>query len=178
MRSRRSKGSSFVELAIGLMALIPIVLVVIDLCVIVIAVQVNDSTCREAARVAASGNPVDAQTRALAIIDRTNSRQSGMFSDFTLISLVSSVTPQDLQTLGTYGGPVKGTVQVETEVAVRPFVVQWVTGHSPLHFRAQQSFPYTYVFPNPPSSWLVPSRGCRSALAHDLTPLLAERRGG
>jgi Flp pilus assembly protein TadG len=153
---RRGKGSSLVELAVGLMALIPIVLVIIDLCVIIIAVQVNDSTCREAARVAASGSPLDAQTRAMTIIDRANLRQSGLFSNFTLISLVSTVSPQDLQALSTSGGPVKGTVTVETDVAVRPFVVQWVyTGQSPLHFRAQQSFPFTYVVPTP-TSWGFP----------------------
>ena len=157
VRLRGGKGSSLVELAVGLMALIPIVLVVIDLCVIVIAVQVNDSTCREAARVAASGSPLDAQPRAMTIIDRANNRQSGLFSNFTLISLVSTVTAQDLQVLSTSGGPVKGTVTVETDVAVRPFVVQWVyIGQSPLHFRAQQSFPFTYVVPTP-SSWVFPS---------------------
>ncbi len=158
MRRRRS-GSSLVELAVGLMALIPIVLVVVDLCVIVIAVQVNEATCREAARVAATGSPMDAQTRAMSIIDHANTRQSGLFSDYSLVSLVSNVNPVEFKALTLSGGPVKGTVTVQTDVAVHPFVVQWVyQGQSPLHFRAQQTFPFTYVVPAPPASWVSPRK--------------------
>jgi Flp pilus assembly protein TadG len=156
LKFRATKGSSLVELATGLLVLIPIVLVLFDLSVIVIAVQMNDSTCREAARVAASGNPLDAQTRAMAIISRANSRQVGMASNFTLVGLVSTVTAQDIQNVGSYGGPVDGTVTVETEVQVRPFVVQYIyNGQNPLHFRSKQSFPFTYVVPNTTTMRLI-----------------------
>jgi Flp pilus assembly protein TadG len=152
MKVRRKRGQSIVELAVGLMALIPIVLVVFDLAVIVIGVQINDSTCREAARVAASGNPNDALDRAKAVVARANQKASGMLSNFQLVpqpngvkTNVTSNLPQLLQ----YGGPVQGTVQVETEVDIKPFVVQFAyNGQSPLKFRSRQSFPFTYVFPN------------------------------
>ncbi len=141
-------GSSFVELVTGLLVLIPISLVLFDLAVIVIAVQINDSTCREAARVAASGNPLDAQTRAMAIIDRANLKQS-MASNFSLVSVNSTISAQDIQAVGVYGGPLEGTVTVETDVQVKPFVVQYIyNGQNPLHFRSKQSFPFTYVVPN------------------------------
>ncbi len=146
---KSAKGSSLLELSVGLIVLIPVILVLFDLCVIVLNVQVNDSTCREAARVAASGNPLDAQARAMAIINRANSSPSSMLSNFTLVSLDSTVTAQDIAALGTYGGPVKGTVTVTTQVDVRPFIVQYVfSGKTPLHFNSKQSFPCTYLVPN------------------------------
>ena len=131
------------------MALIPIVLVIFDLAVIVIGVQVNDSTCREAARVAASGDPNDAQARAAAVVARANQRASGMLSNFVLVNVNNTVTAQQMLALQPYGGPVQGTVTVQTEVDIRPFVVQYAyAGKSPLTFRSQQSFPFTYVVPN------------------------------
>lgn len=158
MRLRGRQGSSFIELAVGLLALIPVVLVLFDLCVIVMGVQVNDSTCREAARVAASGNPLDAQSRAQIIVDRANSHASAVVSNFTLARVVSTVTAKDIAALGTFGGPITGSVSVETDVDVHPLVVQLVyTGKSPLHFRSKQTFPFTYVVPNTtPSSFVFP----------------------
>jgi hypothetical protein len=146
---RKRQGQSIIELAVGLMALIPIVLVIFDLAVIVIGVQINDSTCREAARVAASGDPSDAQARAGAVVARANQRAQGMLSNFVLVNVNNTVTPAQMAALQPYGGPVQGTVTVQTEVDIRPFVVQFAySGKSPLTFRSQQSFPFTYVVPN------------------------------
>ncbi|MBS2002343.1 MAG: TadE family protein [Candidatus Obscuribacterales bacterium] len=150
-RGTREKGQSIVELAIGLIALIPIVLVVFDLAVIVIGVQINDSTCREAARVAASGAPQDQASRAKAVVARANARAAGMLSNFKLITdpPLSTVSQAQADALKPYGGALNGTVTVQTEVEVRPFVVQAAyNGQSPLKFRSQQSFPITYVVPN------------------------------
>jgi len=150
-RGTREKGQSIVELAIGLIALIPIVLVVFDLAVIVIGVQINDSTCREAARVAASGAPQDQANRAKAVVARANARAAGMLSNFKLITdpPLSTVSQAQADALKPYGGALNGTVTVQTEVEVRPFVVQAAyNGQSPLKFRSQQSFPITYVVPN------------------------------
>ncbi len=150
-RGVREKGQSIVELAIGLIALIPIVLVVFDLAVIVIGVQINDSTCREAARVAASGAPKDQASRAKAVVARANARSAGMLSNFKLITdpPISTVTQAQADALNPYGGALNGNVTVQTEVEVRPFVVQAAyNGQSPLKFRSQQSFPITYVVPN------------------------------
>lgn len=149
---KKKRGQSIIELAVGLLCLIPIVLVVFDLAVIVIGVQINDSTCREAARVAASGNPNDATARAKAVVARANQRAAGMLSNFTLIEPVT-LSPANLLTqmaqLQPYGGPVSGQVTVQTEVDVKPFVVQYAySGQSPLKFRSQQTFPFTFVVPN------------------------------
>lgn len=155
-RHRKRVGQSIIELAVGLMALIPIVLVIFDLAVIVIGVQINDSTCREAARVAASGDPNQAYDRANAVVQRANARAAGMLSNFSLKK--SDVTfapsaPNDpisqVTSLAPYGGPVQGTVSVRTTVQIRPFVVQFAyNGQSPLTFQSSQTFPFTYVVPN------------------------------
>ncbi|CAN5483879.1 hypothetical protein BH10CYA1_BH10CYA1_23450 [soil metagenome] len=149
--NKRKKGQSIVELAVGLIALIPIILVVFDLAVIVIGVQINDSTCREAARVAASGSPQDQANRAKAVIARANQRSAGMLSNFRLVTdpPISTVTQAQATALAPYGGALNGTVTVQTEVDIKPFVVQAAySGKSPLTFRSQQSFPITYVVPN------------------------------
>lgn len=153
---RSSSAASITELIIGLFVLIPIVLLFFDFGVIAMAVQINDSTCREAARQAAYGQPTnigDLEARANAVISRANSSSAGILSKFRLISPIATLPSQsDLQkqldALRGYGGPVTGTVTVQCEVDVRPFVVRYAyDGGKPLIFRAQHSFPFTYVVP-------------------------------
>lgn len=155
-QSKKNKGQSLLELSIGLAALIPIMLVVFDLSVIVIAIQSNDSLCREAARNAAAGDPSTALARATAIVAQANLRthQGGMLANFQLVSPTPTVTFTSNQSTysqyaGQYGGQVVGTVNVQTQVDVKPFVVQYAYGGmSPLQFRSSQTFPFTYVAPN------------------------------
>jgi hypothetical protein len=133
------------------MVIVPIVLVLFDLTVIVLAVQLNDSTCREAARVGAIGSPdaTACQNRVLAVINRANKSGSSMLSNFKLVSCNNTVTAADLAKLSTYGGPVNGTVSVITEVDVKPFVVHLIYAGGPaLKFRSSQSYPFTFVVPN------------------------------
>lgn len=149
--STRKNGQSIIELAVGILVLVPIVLVLFDLAVLVLGVQINDSVCRDAARAAASGNPADIKARAQAIVNRVNAQSSGMLSNFVLKDCsTSSVSKQNIDNAKQYGGPVTGTVTVTTQVDIRPFVVTWVyQGGDPLKFNSRQSFPFTYVFPNP-----------------------------
>ena len=149
LRLRRVSGSSAAELCAGLMLLVPIILVLFDLSVIVLGVQLNDATCREAARVAALGDPSNCSTRAQAVITRANHQGSTMLSNFQLINCNSSVTSTDIKNMQPFGGPVSGTVSVTTRVDIRPFVVHLVyTGSSPLHFQSVQTYPFTYTVPN------------------------------
>jgi hypothetical protein len=147
----RKRGQSLVELGAGLLVIIPMILVILDLAVLVIAVQTNDNACREAARIAASGDPNSAQIRAQSVINRANTTSHGIVSNFRLISVDLSPANMASQVaaLQPYGGTITGTVTVTTDVDVRPFVVQWVySGGQPLTFRSRQSFPFTYVVPN------------------------------
>ncbi len=146
---KRRRGQSLVELCCGVMVLVPIVLVLFDLTVIVLGVQLNDSTCREAARVASLGDPTTCNIRAQAVINRANTSGSSMLSNFVLVQCNSTVSAGDITAMQPYGGPISGTVSVITEVDIRPFVVHIVyQGTSPLKFRSSQSYPFTYVVPN------------------------------
>ena len=137
------------ELAIGVGVLIPIMLVVFDLAMIVLAVQTNDALCRETARAAAAGDPSTMTQRATAIVAQANKKAAGMMSNYKLISVTSTASATYLASLGTYGGPVNGNVTASTQVDVKPFIVQYAyNGKSPLQFQSQQTFPFTYVFPN------------------------------
>ncbi len=158
LRLRKMKGQSAVELCAGLIVIVPIILVLFDLSVIVLGVQLNDSTCREAARVAALGDPTTCSTRAQAVINRANNQRSSMLSNFQLLNCNSSVSAAQIAAMQPYGGPVSGTVSVTTEVDIRPCLVYIVyTGSTPLHFQSVQSYPFTYTVPN--SANLAPPAG-------------------
>jgi len=147
--AHRRRGQSSVELVTGLIVLIPVVLVLFDLAVIVLGVQINDQTCREAARVASIGDPTDCTKRADAVVNRANKQGSSMLSNFQLVSCVSSVSAADIAALQPYGGPVTGTVTVQTKVDIKPFVVQYAySGGAPIVFHARQTYPFSYVVPN------------------------------
>lgn len=151
MSERRLSGQSLVELGAGLLVIVPMILVILDLAMLVIAVQTNDNACREAARIAASGDPASAQLRAQSVIARQNRTSGGMVSNFRIVAvdLVPPDVTQQVAALTPYGGTITGTVTVSTDVDIRPFVVQWVySGGAPLTFRSRQSFPFTYVVPN------------------------------
>jgi hypothetical protein len=158
LQLRKIGGQSAVELCAGLIVLVPILLVLFDLCVIVLGVQLNDSTCREAARVASIGDPTSCSTRAQAVINRANNQGSSMLSNFQLLNCTSSVSGAQITAMQPYGGPVSGTVSVTTEVDIRPFVVYLVyTGSTPLHFQSVQTYPFTYTVPN--TAAIAPAAG-------------------
>jgi hypothetical protein len=152
---RRRNGQSLIEVTVGIVIFVPIFLVLFDLSVILFAVQQNESVCRNAVQSAASGDPSEAKSRALAVIEQHNrSSHSHLVGGYRLnepieVHITSSPVPvQDIITenMVSAGGPVTGTVTASTEVDVKPFVVQAVyTGKSPLTFRSKQSFPIKYV---------------------------------
>ncbi|MCA0314901.1 MAG: hypothetical protein LCH63_13850 [Candidatus Melainabacteria bacterium] len=149
-RRTKAKGQSSVELVAGLIILVPIILCLFDLAVIVIGVQINDATCREAARVASIGDPTDCNKRAQAIVARANAQGSSMLSNFQLQSCTSTISPAQITAMkANFGGPVSGTVSVVTQVDIKPFVVHYAySGGAPLTFQARQTYPFTYVVPN------------------------------
>lgn len=150
-KGRSRKAQSLVELCVGLLVLVPIILIFFDLAVIVIGVQVNDQTCKQAARAASSGDPISANQRAQAIVARANQQGSSMLSNFTLTGTTFNPTTliADRNALNPYGGTISGTVTVSTTVDIRPFLVPYVySGGAPLTFRSAQTYPFTFVVPN------------------------------
>jgi Flp pilus assembly protein TadG len=153
-RNRRA-GHSLIEVTIGIVVLAPVVLFLLDFSFVLWGVQTNDQLCRNAARAAAFGNPTEATERAQAVLSGTN-QSSNLVSNSTLIGPVQvNVThepPTEFDPLSrtesSPGGPVSGDVTVETEVRITPFLLQKFVGRQRnLTFRAQESYPITYIMP-------------------------------
>ncbi len=146
---RKKEGASILEMVVGLMVVIPVMLLLIDLVLITLGVQINDHAAREADRLAASGDPNQAVSRAQAVIDRLNKSTGGYVSKLTLKSL--TFAPTDLLTteaaLVPYGGVVQGSVTVNTEVTVTPIAISCVYS-GPYTFQSSQTCPITYEVPN------------------------------
>lgn len=144
---RSTCGISTIELIAGLIVLIPVVLVLFDLSAIAIAVQANDSACREAARAAALGPPPEFNSRAQVILTKANQKSYGsMVSNFQMVSLSSNAFPSTIPK--GFSGPITGTITVKTQVDIKPFIVQWAyAGQSPLQMRSIQTYPISYVVP-------------------------------
>ncbi len=151
----RYSGQSLIEVTVGIVALVPLVLFLIDFSLVVWSIQSNDTTCRDAVRAAACGDPADATARAQAALNEAGQRDPrAMISNSVLVSSVDvQVTgkpvPQIDEALNNTfnpGGPVTGTVTATTEVEVRPFVLQGFLPRK-VTFRSQHSCPITYVMP-------------------------------
>lgn len=157
---RNRKAVTILEMVMGLIVVIPLILILIDMVLIGLAVQVNDNAAREADRVAASGDPNQAAARAQQVITRLNANTGGFCSNLTLAP-VNPVTfsPSNLLTVESslvpYGGVVQGSVTVQTQVTVRPFVISIVNG-GPYVFQSKQTCPVTYVVPNTAGGQAVP----------------------
>jgi hypothetical protein len=150
--ARGRRGSSFVELAIGMTALIPIAIALIDLCVMIVGVQTNDAVCRESARVAGKADPRDAQTLVSSIVDQANLR-APYRSQFKVLAVQSTIGERDIKAMQPVGGPVTGTMTVETEVGIQTNMVHLLYGgKTPMIFHAKQTFPITYIVPPGTSS--------------------------
>jgi hypothetical protein len=158
LKSRHHRrGQSLVEVTAGIAILLPVLLVLFDLSMIFLAVQANESICRNAARAAAGGDPSDASVRAQAIVDGANSRSRGpLIEHFRLILPIAvevtdrPVSQEDPLTgnAANPGGPISGKTAVTTEVDVRPFVVYRLWGGKlPMKFRASHVFPISYTEP-------------------------------
>ena len=163
---KRRRAQSVIELVVGIMVLIPIVLTIFDLCVIVIACQLNDSTARDACRAAASGAPVyttngytpvlsDLQTaaknRAQAVVTRTNIKSNGIVSNYSLVNCnltlgASYSLPQPVNGYNP-GGLVIGSVTVQTQVQVTPFLVKYAYAGQTMFFQSIQTYPISYSLP-------------------------------
>jgi Flp pilus assembly protein TadG len=149
MKIRSARAVTLLEMVMGLIVLMPVLLMVMDLTVITLAVQINDNAARESVRLAASGDPSQAQARAQQVIARINAGTSGYVSNITLSQL--TFNPANLlvsaAALVPYGGVITGSVTVQTQATVTPFVVQYVCP-GPYLFNSAQTCPVTYTVPN------------------------------
>jgi len=128
------------------MVMLPVILVLVDLAIITTAIQVNDATCRDAARVAAAGEPIgtNIQDRAKQVIKEAY-QSGGYITGPTLVEAkgIGIVAPD-----ATYGGPYQGRVSVETEIVVRvPASIPTLTPDK-VTLHSKQEFPVTFVKQN------------------------------
>jgi hypothetical protein len=145
---RKPYGSSSLEIAIVGIFLVPFVLIIVDAIILTFALATNESICREAARLASVSNPKDAREKVEGAIVGASSHVGGIISGFEIANISSTVTDKDLQDLKPFGGAVNGNVTVATNVVVHPLIIQCLyLGRTPLKFRAEQTFPYTYQMP-------------------------------
>lgn len=144
----RRRAQSITELCVGLIALVPVILILIDVGTLYIGSTMNSDICRSAARAAANGPP-DAVTsgqpkaRALAVVNRERAKAAGNVS----VNLPIRVWEQVRQPLPQrpFGGAVDGEVMVETSVTVRPpFLVGAIVPNG-VPIKCRQTYPYTWV---------------------------------
>lgn len=153
---RKPAGSSFIELAAGLIVVIPIVLYGIDAAVLYMGQSINADCCREACRAAANGPPnyFSAGTaytpRARAdqvLLHKYNAKAIIRVDPNCVINeQVFSPIPQ-----APFGGPVNGVVTVKTTVKILPPILIPLIPPQ-IVFAAQQTYPYTWTMPSTVSS--------------------------
>jgi hypothetical protein len=138
------KGQSLVEMSAGLMIALPILLLIIEGVDIACGFQFNEQTCREAARVAANGDPAFAAERAKLIVARSNDEKSWMVENERLVSVTNLGNPMNVQP--SLGSTPFATVEVVTAVDIKTnFIFLIMPGQKFLTLTSKQSFPYTYV---------------------------------
>ncbi|MBY0546219.1 MAG: hypothetical protein K2W95_02950 [Candidatus Obscuribacterales bacterium] len=155
---RRARAQSLIELVAILLLAIPMILVLFDASVIMMAVATNDAACRDAARAASSGPPglLAAGSRSVNNGDAPSKRASAVlkriYAPSGYLKILDHVeVAETIKTpvpSATAGGAVIGEVTVRTSAEVYPpFIVGHFVGELPLHFKKEETYNYTYVVP-------------------------------
>ncbi len=148
-KQRSKNGTSIIELCCVILFAIPVLLIAFDFMMLAIGSQFNNKICREAARLAASGDPRLAESKAISVISEANGKKSGIIADLRLVAVKNTANAADMKVAQLNGGTFVGTVTVNTAVSVKSLVVHWFSpGQHYLTLQCKQSFPYTYVFPD------------------------------
>lgn len=147
-RSSSRSGQALVELAAGLIVVIPLLLIVIDCAIICIGASLNDSVCRDAARAAASGppsnlNPGAPTQRAVTVIKHIyySSMPMKVREAIVIAENVRDVPPQFM------GGGVDGDVTLQTTIDIYPPFLVRAIGAKQVVLKSKHTVPITYVRP-------------------------------
>jgi hypothetical protein len=155
-RQMRKSGHSLLEASFGLIVIYAIGIALVDLAVGIYAISLNDSVCRNAADVAASGNPNEAERRVRMSIEQSGNGIGKLISPPQLIlPLDVAITSEpiarrnpDTDLLFNPGGLVTGNITVRTQIEIRPFAMDMILPkHGVLVFQSSQSSPIHYVMP-------------------------------
>lgn len=151
MKNRLPQGSSLIELAAGLLVVIPLLLYGIDAATLYMGSSMNADYCREACRAAANGPPdmycanpdYTPKKRAIRVLKNRDNPKS-----IIRVSTMPVVNEQifDPRPQAPFGGPVNGVVSVKTAVRIYPpFTLPGFPAK--LILETQQTYPYTWVMP-------------------------------
>lgn len=149
LTSKRKRGQSFVEMAAGLLVVIPVILLCIDLATLYMGASLNDNVCRDAARAASVGppdgiNPGEPQRRANGVVKKANQTAGAIRLDTNNIQVSENIIGK--LPSAPYGGPVKGDVTVTTSVQVYPpFILSMIQGPGGITFTTSKTFSYTWA---------------------------------
>jgi hypothetical protein len=158
-KGRQRSGQSLVELAAGLMIGVPIILLMADCAVLMIGVATNEAVCRDAARAASAGPPsanvsgpphsvgagAAPYKRALSVINNVYAA-GGLIKVTPALDITETL--QDPIPAVAQGGPVIGTIKVETTAEVYPpFLIRAFVENGTFTFKNEQKYPYTYMMP-------------------------------
>lgn len=145
---RSKHGQSAVELAAGIIVIIPIVLFGLDVACLFMGQSMNASICRDAARAAAAGPPssispqLTPKQRAEAVVRRTQ-KAEGAIRVNSEVQCSEAVTRTPTMP---FGGIVEGTVTVQTSVDVYPpFILKNIVNKGAVKLTTSQTFPFTFV---------------------------------
>jgi hypothetical protein len=140
------------EMAAGLIVVIPVVLLIIDCATLYLGASMNDTICRDAARAASLGppdsiSPGEPKRRAEGVVRKANKTAGAirLDPDVTVTEDIKQVP--DAQ----YGGPVKGTVTVDTTVHVFPpfLLLAFLNATDKgIDFTTNQTYAYTWNRPS------------------------------
>ncbi|MBY0552458.1 MAG: hypothetical protein K2W95_34575 [Candidatus Obscuribacterales bacterium] len=154
MRTRSRDAQALLEVLFGIVCLIPVALVLLDLFVIFVAVQMNDTVCANAVRSAACGAPEDADKRARMVVG-SETQSPGLIRGFRLVAPVVLDLKKDSGKLSveTFTGEseegarvVCGSATLSTEVEICPILVHRLYGNQPsFKFCATKTSPITFV---------------------------------
>ncbi|HMW90847.1 MAG TPA: pilus assembly protein [Candidatus Obscuribacter sp.] len=153
--ARLGRGQQLVELAAGLLVLIPIFLLIIDMVVFYLAATLNDNACRDAARAASVVQPVTAdgsgnlpasspiRQRADSVV-RKMQHLDGYIIGPRLVNV--SLSPDFKRPTNLLlGGNFEGSVEVRTQVDYKlPATIPGILPQQ-VTLTSQQSFPLTAV---------------------------------
>jgi hypothetical protein len=147
---RKITGASIAELGVTLALAVPVCVMLFELVIVVIIAQATDGITREAARIAAGGDPAQAMARVQRIIDKANQEQKTMSSVLSLRSCIFD--PRDTlaqeNALIPFGGTLNGDVTVQLECRITPWAIAWFNNGQPLLFKSEKVYPFTYNVPN------------------------------
>ena len=148
-RTRGRKGTSLIEMSAAILIALPVLLFFCDMTLLAIGLQINEKTCLDAARTAASGAPESAELRAASVVERMNSEKAEIITNIRLVDVLNDIDPKSLKFVKQYGGTVPGRVNITTCIDVKPIFFRCLAPNGQYFtLQAKESFPYTYVIPS------------------------------